>query len=185
MIRDAYRWIEGFFDDRIAKLFRWTGKRITPFYWFRAHTFNRYHIINISGMDGYKWGWTNSDSKMELACFRILVDFVEKEYPGCVDWDYDDEIKKIRDEFMEIYEWWTKAEEDAMNELFEESGWNWSFSEVPETKAAPALRKLYSMNTTMTDPAKYAEYVKRQEAAREKQEEMLIKLIKLRKYLWT
>lgn len=52
-------------------------------YWVRCHTYNRYHVINVSGEDGeYDWGWQDADHRMLLACFKLLREFVEQEDPG-------------------------------------------------------------------------------------------------------
>ena len=50
---------------------------------------------------------------MLFACFKILCDFVEQEYPGYVDWQYDETSRQIDQEIHELYEWWKhgRAEE--------------------------------------------------------------------------
>lgn len=184
-IKYSYRRFEELVDNLFSTVFR---KRLMPMRWLRAHTFNRYHIIDISGQDCYKWGWIDSDYQMELACFKILTTFVETEYPGHVNWDCNYKIRKVRDEILSIYEWWTKGkkqEEAAINILFEESEWSYTMDEVSETKTSPKNQKLYTMNTTTKDPVKYEEYKKRSAAIKIKHEKMLLRLIKVRKYMWT
>lgn len=78
-------------------------------YWFRTHTYNRYHIVNCkSPANGYRWGWQDRSQLLLYASFNILKDFVEKEYPGYVDWNYDEPHRKARDEFLYLHKWWTE-----------------------------------------------------------------------------
>ena len=49
---------------------------------------------------------------MLFAAFAVLVDFVEKEYPGYVDWEYTDEMRAQRDEILALHRWWTKDRAD-------------------------------------------------------------------------
>src|SRR5262245_12097023 len=90
-------------------------------YWLRTHTINRYHMLDMrNARNGYAWGWRDRSDLFMFANFALLVDFVEKEYPGHVDWDYDEEHRAARAEFMELYTWWTvvrKTEHDAIDRL--------------------------------------------------------------------
>lgn len=49
-------------------------------YWFRCHTFTRYHMLDCRS-NSYKWGWIETDDMMMQACFALLVQFVEKQKP--------------------------------------------------------------------------------------------------------
>jgi hypothetical protein len=95
-------------------------ERWRPFYWLRTHTVDKYHLIDIrNARNGYAWGWIDRSDAFLFANFAILVAFVEKEFPGCVDWDYDDDIKALAAEIKALYEWWTvgrKNEHDAAND---------------------------------------------------------------------
>ncbi len=181
---DAWRAVEVVVDAIFTKFLR---LKFEPMYWLRCHTFNRYHIINVSGQDGYKWGWCDTPQKMEYACFKLLVDFVENEFPGHIDWDHE-QMRDTRDEFLELYRWWTsgkKEEEEACSKLFDECGFDWGFEEINDGPANLALEKLYSMRTSIGDKKKYDEYVVMSKALEEKNEEMLLRLIKVRHHLWT
>lgn len=57
-------------------------RRWQPFYWLRAHTYNRYHIVDCGRRDnptGYRWGWTDVDSLLLYASFELLRRFVHDE----------------------------------------------------------------------------------------------------------
>ena len=78
------------------------------FYWIRTHTINKYHIIDCRDKkNGYAWGWCDRCDLILFSSFNILKDFMEKEYPGIVDWDYDQQHKNIKQELQELYSWWT------------------------------------------------------------------------------
>jgi hypothetical protein len=87
-------------------------------YWFYCHLIERFHIINLSGLQDYKWGYLDADFQLEMACFKVLMDFVEKADPkvGFNDEKYycsegeepDEGIKKQvakEKEIREIYNW--------------------------------------------------------------------------------
>lgn len=71
-------------------------------------------------MADYKWGWIDTDHKIELAVFRLFEEFMEGEYlNGTVDWDWsgiepDDytpaeflsEQRAQHQEMKDIYQWW-------------------------------------------------------------------------------
>jgi hypothetical protein len=102
------------FAARLYRIF-WSE----PYYWLRTHTIHRYHMVDARApQNGYHWGWFDRSGLVLFAAFAVLVDFVEKEYPGCVDWDYDEEHRKGRDEFMALYNWWKygrRREHDAFD----------------------------------------------------------------------
>lgn len=78
-------------------------------YWIRTHTYNRYHIVNCKDPgNGYSWGWQDRDHLILLACFKILKDFMEQEYPSNIDWDYNDEYRATKAELEYLYKWWTE-----------------------------------------------------------------------------
>ncbi len=140
-----------------------------PWYWVRTHTYNRYHIIDMRyPRNGYEWGWLDRDRAILFASFAVLVDFVEKEYPGYVNWESDDEHKKAREEFIELYNWWTagrKVEHDAHDKRLNEHYGNRPFREV----AKADRDRLHEMS----------------DALDKKDQEMLHRLIEVRGVLWT
>ncbi len=47
-------------------------------YWFRCHTYTRYHIVDCrSKKNGYEWGYNEIDNLILFACFNLLKRFVE------------------------------------------------------------------------------------------------------------
>lgn len=76
-------------------------------FWIKARTFTKYHLINITTKDVYKPGYIDCDSAMFLACFKLLERYVEKEHPfEVLNWSWNEEHKKAGDEISWLYNWW-------------------------------------------------------------------------------
>ncbi len=152
-------------------------------YWLRTHTINRYHIVDCRS-EHYKWGWMDRDWLMFCACFNILVKFVEKESPQVgiakpMDPDdiWDDSEMLLHQwesdvEIRALYDWWTKhraAEHKLADELYSRNisgdGTNAWFGIDPDPKA-DEWKNVY-------------------EVLERKDDEMLERLMKIRKHLWT
>jgi hypothetical protein len=142
----------------------------TPLYWLRTHTYNRYHMIDIRNpRNGYKWGWFDRSEGLLFAAFAMLSDFVEKEYPGYVDWDYDEDIRAARDEILALYKWWKidrKIEHDADDKLTSE---------------------IYAGGFDGTRPSDidHQRAMKSEKVLEDKDQEMFIRLVKIRRAMWT
>lgn len=160
-------------------------------YWFRSHTYNRYHIINISGQDGYKWGWIDRDHAMYLACFALLIDFVEKEdltvglrtmkeYCSNDMWNKEDRKVhmqnvrsqlKVEKEIRFLYNWW-KTERKKEHDEVEKILYDHHFGK--------------DIKLIINDPSpKFKEWCKRTTELEEKDVKMLNRLMKVRQSLWT
>lgn len=154
----------------------------------------RYHMLdlrqpksNVFTVDHYRYGWIDVTEKILLANFALLNEFVEKEVPNSYFVPSDEDIKNTSDkygektslirqrdihhEIMEIYNWWNsgrKAEAKEKNKLLT----NWS-----------DFRKIDPCSFE-TEKA-WKDMQNAEEAFEAKTEEMLIRLIKIRNYLWT
>ena len=140
------------------------------FYWLRTHTYNRYHMLDMrNARNGYRWGWYDRSDLFIFANFALLVAFVEKEYPGHVDWDYEDNgTRAARDEFMALYKWWTierKIERDACDAILATIYNGPLGAPVPPEEAAKAQAA--------------------EEAIEARDDEMLRRLLAVRGALWT
>lgn len=80
------------------KAYSWVKQRIWRLkYWVTSHTIHRRHIVDISKTsEDYQWGWIDADFRMELACMEILCDFVENENPNIGKHDWTEEIAKTK-----------------------------------------------------------------------------------------
>lgn len=110
---------------RLRFIGRLLGRLSHAWYWVTSHTLHRYHIINLRGEAGYKWGWIDADHAMLLACFKLLRDFVEIEDPkvglrklsdfGIMsgqDYDFVERQLETELEIRRLYDWWTKRAVD-------------------------------------------------------------------------
>jgi hypothetical protein len=185
------RWLENIRLARIGRLF----------YYLRAHTYNRYHIIDISNLDpDYKWGWIDTDHKMFYAMFKLFQDFMETEYEhGFVDWDanytaenFPDEAsqawvadaRKRHQEMKDIYTWW-KTDRFEENKLLDEllmAG----YSGEGEPKFIEREGKTF-MEFDAPDDIVLVRDIHRiyEEVLEEKEQQMLHRLIDIRHTLWT
>ena len=154
---------------RAAFLKLWKFFRNAP-YWLRTHTINKYHLVDARcARNGYAWGWIDRSDLFLYANFAILTDFVEKEYPGFVDWDYNEASKANKTEFLALYNWWKtgrKEEHDEVNRLPEPSS---------GYVLQPGVNKI-RIHVNLADAL---------DALDKKDNEMLRRLIAIRGVLWT
>lgn len=154
------------------------------FYWIRSHLWNKYHIIDISGEADYSYGWIDADHALLLANFKILRDFVEKEDPkvglrtlksyGKADYDssWNKTVKAQLEKEKEIralYVWWTKTRPKEHKDLGKMLD---SYDDS----------LLIFNKSTKNNSMKWFNKNKELDA---KDEEMLIRLIKVRGKMWT
>jgi hypothetical protein len=159
-------------------------KRWEPLYWLRTHTYNRYHIINISGQGGYKWGWVDRDHAMFLACFTILDEFMTTEYPGYVDWKADPETRKVNTELHLLHFWWKHQRQREQDEVYalHHNMWEWARK---QRKAAEDTVDFNAQFSTMDDHPMREEYWNMYEWLEKRDQEMLKRLIAVREWMWT
>ena len=175
-----------FLNEARKWLSRWP--RVSDvFYWIRTHTKDKYHILNLKeaepeNKEGYKWGWIDRTNALPLAAFLVLRKLVEEERP----WNCSERIKKLEEEgdengeltalreqqkdyeeIMSLYNWWVKDRFEE-NEQFEKN-----------------LNDCY--NTWKKDPTEEnkQKWFDAEGARNKREEEQLIRLVKIRNCLWT
>jgi hypothetical protein len=196
------RWWKGFKENK--KLFGWRYairtemrdiwgvRQLQDFMWaIRYRTYKKFHIVKLDLKPGYH----DIDQRLVHANFCLLVQYVEKEKPfEHIDWDSDDGHKNAAKEIKELYKWWKEVypNYDKHNPLF-----------ADDVKCPEHDSKVYTVDED-GDPLTYVwedkpgqeeikrkfkeaclashEYEKKQE---EEIEANLIRLIKIRGYLWT
>lgn len=151
-------------------------------YWLRCHTFTKYHILDLrqpkNSVDEYRYGYTDIDHRILYACFNLLKIYVEKQKPYDLRKDYTDvEIEKdfgmnnqqkVYDEVMLIYNYWTIDRQNSRKELDEE------FERIYKLKNIDRIKynELYS------------QYRIKEKSFDDKEDEILIRLMKIRRNLW-
>jgi len=163
---------------------KWRNYVWEPWYWLKCHVIkrHRYHMLDLrqpkqDGEYAYRYGWLDSDHKMVYALFNILNNFVADEMPHWYcpseeEIDQNPHLLNQRHKYLEIktiHYWWNidrKRREQYYADLLHK--WN-------------EARK-------NQDPAEHQFWIdlKAEESAfKDKEEEMLIRLIKIRGVLWT
>ena len=156
-------------------------------YWFRTHTWDRYHMLDIRNRrNGYSWGWMDRSEGILFANMAMLVDFIEKERAfEVINWDSDDDHCETARELREIYEWWThgrRIEQDEHERLATEAYKDFSYTFVP----MPGGMQKMELSDETPEQRKARDDVNLEEdRLYEKDTEMMIRLIKVRGAMWT
>lgn len=170
-VKKVFWWINDNWRNNIIGRYRGAGV-LGLYHWVRCHTWDRYHIIDIgkSNPHYYNWGWVDRDHAMMAACFQLLTDFVDKEKPfDVIDWESDSGHRKAGKEIKELYEWWTSER------FWEHQELDGMHVKVPD---------LDNADTSIWDDS-WNEWCAFSDELDEKDDLMLKRLMKIRKYLWT
>ena len=153
-------------------------------YWVVSHLIpsRRYHILDLrqpdNQPDSYRYGWCDTDHRMLFAIFNLLNQFVEGEMPNyyC---PTEEEVEKDPSlihqrkfvfEVNAIHHWWNvtrKQDLKAYDNLL--SQWHDVRKEGKKEKAAQLFKILGSVEKDNED----------------KVDEMIARLMKIRRSLWT
>ena len=166
----------------------WPVKRYIAdaWYWLQCHLLPSYkfHLIDIrqpkDGSDPhpYRSGWIDSDNKMLLAIFKILCDHVEGEEPlnvrtaytpeQIVEYGLEDQAEHY-DELMTLYNWWKVGRAKHLQ----------SINDIAAIASAARKNKDKKYNALMQS------WIDADNLYQEIEEEMLIRVILIRKGMWT
>lgn len=118
--------------------------RLDPVWWLRYRTTHRYHVVQTGLAPDYH----DSVERMLYACFRLLVDFVEKECGGVRGLErqakWGGRHGEMATECLALYWWWTEIRPRRGEEDFD-------------------MEDVYDA----------------------RDDEMLVRLVKVRRWLWT
>ena len=142
--------------------------------------FRRHHIIRTRLPKGQ---WYDTDTRMLYGMMNLLIEFLEKENPfETTDFDSSPTWKSVKKEIITIRDWWLNYETRKVEFTITLNKWqvskfgNCTNEEClqginePDTKESKELfDRLAIMETKL----------EREEA------QMLMRLVKIRKYLWT
>ena len=151
-------------------------------YWLKTHLIpkHRYHFLDLRQPKGggfnYRWGYINPDDKMMLAVFNILCEFIEKEGPtNPLDNSTLAELSAQGQmtyyngylEMMELYNWWRtgrRQEHDKVEEFF-------------STYREEKNHVIYNQKSN--------QWIQMNQELDKKDDEMLERLMKIRRQLWS
>ena len=134
--------------------------------------------------------WVDMDHLLEHTMFEILSRFVEKEIDNA-NWDWNEEHRNAYKEIMSLYHWW----HDGRNKQYaidDDRAWEEIRKYSPEITWKPIDDLYVEMVSTWKNPGDEEKYhalldvMNVVDAARENElEANLIRLIKIKNYLWT
>ena len=172
-------------------------RNIEIYNWVRYRTWNRYHVLKMRYL---KTGWHDEDELLIHSMFEVLSQFVEGEYEyHIVDWTSDSLQKYVWEEMNSLHKWWINRQyRDKFNPIFQQD------IHAPELKPSKSLgekrinplTKKEELFTEMKFVHKSKRNEKRwdkacreatlfEEACSKEDESAMVRLIKIRKYLWT
>jgi hypothetical protein len=178
--------IRYFFSETLPSWFRTNIRNpvSNAWYWVKCHVLpsHRYHILDLrqpknDDVGNYKWGWIDSDTKILYALFNILNTFVKNEVPNYYcpseeEVQTDPYLLQQRNNYLEIksIHYWWNVERLRQNKYYAELLDKWSDARGTKDSSEHQLW----------------DELKKIEAAQEaKEEEMIGRLIKIRRSLWT
>ncbi|MEM3097251.1 MAG: hypothetical protein QXU32_00810 [Nitrososphaerales archaeon] len=166
----------------LASLFKW--KTYRRLWWaIDCRFIHRYNIVKIRSL---KPGYYDIDTRMLHAMFDLLVEYVENEKPfDNIDWAAGGDVSVfVAQEIKDLYHWWKYVYPARKNPL----------EELPDDLLPPQLRGDIDMvvNLESIHDSEYPSYKSALEEAIRLQQEWdeedtrnLIRLIKIRNFLWT
>lgn len=156
-------------------------------YAIRHRTIDKYHIIKINSL---KPGYYDSDTRMLHGMFSLLEDYVEIELAVLNEWaeKQDEENPPVK----------KSAREHGISHL----DWEMDLEEELQAKSAKEIKELYlwwkDVRPNRLDPwdiikemkdkedeSKYVHFEELEQEQYDEDTEMLIRLVKIRKALWT
>jgi len=150
--------------------------------WRRFKTyFHPYNVVHIKTLPRQ---WSDRDTIMLHAMFQILIDYVEKEEPfELINWESDSEHSASAKDIKYLYDWWKKNHDyDPWNDpvlVKEYDELEAKYGEFASIKEDGEV----IFNEAFRENSK--KFHQREIEWEREVEENLIKLIKIRGYLWT
>lgn len=145
--------------------------------------FNPHNILKIESLPPT---WCDTIEKIVHVNFQLLVDFMEKEEPfKYINWEFTPEHSAAAREMRELYYWWKHVRSFRHDPLEDVDAPDWRFEPVEDMPGYS--RMIHDENDPKEKP--WQEACKKSEEMRqlwdEEDDDMMIRLIKLRKWLWT
>jgi len=122
--------------------------------------------LTIPTMPKGKKEWRDNSGVMFHACFTLLADCVENEHllDGKIDWTANEQSREAKIEIQALYDWWNKIKNDE----------DWS---------AMTSSDIDKSDEATEDNFKWSRWVNVDEQF-EEEDAMLVRLIKVRRFLY-
>jgi len=164
-------------------------------YWFVSHTYRRYHSLDLrqpytDTEDDYDWGWLDEDRQMLFAMWNVFVSYIETSNKSKFNYGIDD-ISRFEEEIKESPEIERGALEQQLNFLKEAKSLYeyWTINRKVNLKKKDALLKdwhdHHKEDKRTGDDSRWRVMREFESKFDEEEEQMLIRLIKIRTGLWT
>jgi hypothetical protein len=164
-------------------------------YWLVSHTIRRYHLLDLRQPktkellhDNYRWGWIDEDRKLLYACFNILVNFVNSRNSS--EYHYHvtpEDILKLR-ESEEAAKQINAEQADSLQEIYNLYKY-WTVDRKIDQKEIDDAMKGWHDNRkndkASNNTARWDKLRELEEKFYKKEEDALIRLIKVRGAMWT
>lgn len=174
-------------------LIRWV-RSFSVYNWLRFRLWEKHHVLKLRYI---KPGWIDKDEVLIHAMFEVLCRFIEDEAEmiSQINWDSDSAHEHARAEMTELYEWWKRRKDrDDQNPLFSPGVRAPDF--VKDTSVPPVTlgngEKCYQMKFVHESPEAeklWDDTCKQtdiwEKKCDEEDEEMMQRLLKIRRFLWT
>ena len=167
--------------DKVSDYFYdlWRYSRIRD--WYRQivnRLFNKYYLIDTGLSRGH---WHDTDQKILYGMMALLKEFVEEEKPfEFINWDSDDQHQNAKKEMVAIYEWWLNYEKRV--EENDKALHEWSLARFPG--GGDFLKELNAPDTVESKNL-FDIHTEMEKKLDDEEEEMLMRMIKIRHFLWT
>jgi hypothetical protein len=163
---------------------KWRRYIWEPWYWIRCHTMrrHRHHMLDLrqpkqDGADAYRYGWLDSDHKMVYALFNILNEFVAREMPH---WHCPSE-EEIEDDSHLLTQRYKYMEVKAIH-------YWWNVDRKRRVRYHDDLLHKWHKARQTNDPAEHQYWTELgniEKDNKDKEDEMIARLLKIRSSLWT
>jgi len=166
-------------------------------YWMKSQTYRKYHKLDLKQpetgtTDDYRWGWIDEDKQILYACFNVLCSYVDivnsSDYSfGITDEDFKKMQKRIDEgdecdvdmytnhmqhlkEVKALYNYWTIHRKEKLQEIDRLSK-DWHDNLVADREKE--------------DKTRWDSMKKAQEDFDKEEDEYLVRVMKIRRCLWT
>ena len=147
--------------------------------YIRHRLTTNHHLIKTKLPKGR---WYDTDTRMLYGMMNLLMQYIEEEKPfEIIDWDNDEWHRNARDEMIAIRDW--QLNYDNRCKEIDQALTEWSDAKFGKDDNSDMLERLNEKNTPETE-ALFERHSQLEDKLL-KEEEMLIRLVKIRNYLWT
>jgi hypothetical protein len=178
---DAYTWEDWHRDVKAASPYRYfLQKTLTGWlrcnvaapvkhfwHWVKSHTTRQHHWLDLRcpahGIE-YSYGWLDRDIAMLAASFKLLSQFMEEEFEPST--DPNARSAAVEHELVVLYRWWKHDRKAAWGRYWAEAD------------------RLHREHVKSSSP-EYAAHMDQAHQLERQDDEMLLRLVTIRKYLWS